>query len=324
MKFFKKKKFPDGRRIIYIYGKKFFSYRKKSIYDIHVSCPENKRPKLLKQWYYARTGRILNLKNPQTFNEKIQWLKLYDSTPLKTRLADKFLVRDWVKEKIGEKYLIPLLGVWDSFDEIDFDKLPNQFVLKCNHGSGYNIIVTDKSKFDINEARQKINNWMNEDFAFYGFELHYSAIPHKIVAEKYIDEIACGDNADYHIFCFNGKPKLFYLTNRKGLNANDRNWSFYDTELNLLQWHHPAYKKIARINPNNNLKRLFKLATVLCKGFIFVRVDLFCIGDTIYFGEMTFTPSNGLAKYTPNTWEKEFGKMIELPMHKHKINKNNK
>ena len=125
---------------------------------IHEYCPDEKRAVALKEWYFDATGETLNLDNPQTCNEKIQWLKLYDSTPLKSRLADKFAVRSWIKEKIGEQYLVPLLGVWDRFDDIDFDSLPQKFVLKCNHGSGYNIIVTDKSKFDLGGGKTSYND----------------------------------------------------------------------------------------------------------------------------------------------------------------------
>ena len=121
----------------------------KLMYRIHEYCPDEKRAVALKDWYFEKTGETLNLDNPRTFNEKIQWLKLYDSTPIKTLLADKYAVRGWIKEKIGAKYLVPLLGVWDSFDDINFNTLPERFVLKCNHGSGYNIIVKDKSKLDL-------------------------------------------------------------------------------------------------------------------------------------------------------------------------------
>ena len=138
--------------------KKDYSY----YYTLPEACYENE----LKQWFRKWTSETLDLENPKTFNEKIQWLKLYDSTSIKTKLADKYLVREWVAERIGEEYLIPLLGVWDSFDEIDFDALPDQFVLKANHGSGYNYIVEDKAKFCIEDARKKFERWIREEFSF--------------------------------------------------------------------------------------------------------------------------------------------------------------
>lgn len=138
----------------------------KLMYRMHEYCPDEKRAAAIKDWYFEYTGETLNLDNPKTFNEKIQWLKLYDSTPLKTRLADKYAVRDWVKEKIGEQYLLPLLGVWDRFEDIDFDKLPQKFVLKCNHGSGYNIIVRDKTKTDMGGGEKRYNDMDERKFCF--------------------------------------------------------------------------------------------------------------------------------------------------------------
>ena len=142
----------------------------------------------LKKWYFRQTKRNLNIENPQTYNEKLQWLKIFNALPIKTQLADKYLVREWIKEKIGGEYLVPILGVYDSVNEINFDNLPNQFVIKCNHGSGYNLIVKDKSNLNIPEVKTRINKWMHENFAFNcGFELHYRDIKPKIIIEKFID-----------------------------------------------------------------------------------------------------------------------------------------
>ena len=272
-------------------------------------------PVYLKDWYKKTTGETLNLENPQRFNEKIQWLKLYDSTPLKTRLADKYLVRDWVKEKIGEEYLIPLLGVWDNFDEIDFDKLPNQFVLKCNHGCGYNIIVHDKLKFNKEDARRKINNWMNEDFAFRcGLELHYSAIPRKIIAEKYIENSG-NDLYDYKFWCFDGKVKYIQFLSER--NTNGLKMAFYDKnwEKQDFVYSYPLNSK--NIPRPENLEIMVYLAEKLAEGFNHVRVDFYRLEDSkVYFGEMTFTSCSGVCKWIPETMDMEFGQLIELPINK--------
>ena len=160
----------------------------------------------LKDWYKLHTGKTLDLENPQTLNEKIQWLKLFDTTPLKTRLTDKYLVREWVREQIGEKYLIPLLGVWDNFDEIDFDALPEKFVLKANHGCHWNIVVKNKKEFNKDDAKEKMNKWLNTNYAFiYGLELQYKEIKPRIIAEKYLENYH-GDIYDYRIWCLNGHP----------------------------------------------------------------------------------------------------------------------
>lgn len=265
----------------------------------------------LENWWYRIKKYALNLNNPRTFNEKIQWLKLYDSTPIKTRLADKYLVRDWVKEKIGEEYLIPLLGVYDKFEDIDFDKLPNQFVMKCNHGSGWNIIVKDKSKLDLKEAKEKLNEWMSANYAFKcGYELHYRDITPKIVIEKFLNEIS-ESLYDYRFFCCNGKVEQIWLDVHSGTPEHkrkiyDRNWN----ELNIIvKW--PRLK--TNIKKPENLEKMIALSEKMSKEFAFVRVDFYDINDKIYFGEMTFTSMSGTGKFEPAIEDLKLGNMIKLP-----------
>ncbi len=214
----------------------FDDQKKQFYYRLHKDADPQHYPELLSAWFYEETGHILDLDNPQTYNEKIQWLKLFDSTPLKTKLADKLLAREWVKEQIGEKYLVPLLGVWDSFDEIDFDSLPNRFVLKANHGAGWNIVVSDKNTFDKEGARNKFEKWLHTNFAFaYGLELHYRDIPPKIIAEEYLEN-SNDDLYDYKVWCFQGKPEyvMFLAERHKGLKM-----AFYDTNWFLM--HSPIH-----------------------------------------------------------------------------------
>lgn len=176
-------------------------------YICNLNLPTDEYVSALQDWFMKQTKKYLNIENPTTFNEKIQWLKLYDSTPLKAQTTDKYLVRDWVKKKIGEEYLIPLLGVYNSFDEIDFDSLPNKFVIKTNHSSGWNCVVTNKKNINIDELRAKFNLWLNTNFAFmFGFELHYKDIKPKIIIEKFIQNKS-GILYDYKFWCFNGEPK---------------------------------------------------------------------------------------------------------------------
>ncbi len=280
-------------------------------YSFYECLPISEYKRELALWFKERTGKTLNLDNPQTFNEKIQWLKLYDSTPLKTRLADKYLVRDWVKEKIGEQYLIPLLGVYDSFDEIDFDKLPDRFVMKCNHGSGYNIIVPDKSKLDLADAKQKVDTWMKENFAFKtGFELHYRDMQPKIVIEEYIQEI--GDALyDYRFFCSNGKVIQIWLDLYSGTPYHqrkiyDKNWNELDV---IVKW--PRLEK--EIEKPKNLEKMLQLSETLSKSFALVRVDFYDVNNHIYFGEMTFTSMSGIGEFSPEMEDLKLGKLIKLP-----------
>lgn len=267
----------------------------------------------LEQWYTKRFGAF-DLDNPKTFNEKIQWSKIYDSTPIKTKLADKYLVRDWVAEKIGDKYLIPLLGVYDSFEEIDFDKLPNQFVMKCNHGSAMNIVVKDKSKLDLVDVKSKLDKWMHENFAFkVGCELHYRDIPPKIIIEKYIEnKNSGGDLYDYKFWCFDGKVKYIQFLSERNLDG--LKMAFYDKDWKKQHfvYSHPLDQK--NIERPSNLDEMIALAENLSNGFNHVRVDFYRLDDgTVYFGEMTFTSASGMCKWNDEKINRYFGKLFKLP-----------
>lgn len=275
------------------------------------SIPAERYPEELCKWYYQKTGQILDLTNPRTSNEKIQWMKLYDATPLKTRLADKYLVRDWVKGKIGEEYLIPLLGVWDSFDEIDFDELPDRFVLKANHGSGWNIIVRDKSQFDREEAKKKFDTWMGTNFAFCcGLEMQYLNIPPKIIAEKYMENL--DQLYDYKVWCADGKPRFLWVdidryTEHKRI-AYSLNWERLPVQIN----------ESVPVDPHDHpkpdcLQTMIWAADTMCKEFAQVRIDFYIVDSKLYFGEMTFTDGSGVPRNLPQNFEYEMGSWITLP-----------
>ena len=280
--------------------------------QLYRCCSPEMRSVALSDWYYEKTGEILNLDNPQTFNEKIQWLKLYDSTPLKTKLADKYLVRDWIREKIGEEYLIPLLGAWNNFNEIDFDKLPNQFVLKCNHGSGYNIIIKDKSQINLEDVRKKINNWMNENFAFKnGFEMHYSEIPRKIIAEEYVSPSI--SDIELQVWCFNGKVKFISYETCKDLKEAYRGIFSLNWEIESFMITPQHYNKFTEIPEKPEyLNNLIQIATELCQGFKHARIDFIPIGNNLKFREITFTSGSGLSKFEPDNVKYELGDLIRL------------
>lgn len=277
--------------------------------------------KMWEEWCNS-SQKNFNVDNPKTFDEKIQWLKLYYSTPNRTRLADKYLVREWIKDKIGEKYLIPLLGAYDNFRDIDFDKLPNQFVIKCNHGSGYNIIVKDKSKFDIQDAKKKINKWMKENFAFQsGVELQYMNMKPKIIIEKFIENKSKNDLYDYKFYCFNGVPEYVqFISDRNG---HDIKMSFYD-----MDWKKQSFYNNYQFDPSikpcpESFAEMKKLASILSKGISYVRVDLYQLDDgSIYFGEMTFSPASGSMVWSSSDIDMKLGSMIELPKKTYDINTN--
>jgi len=264
-------------------------------------------PAELMLWYHKATGMCLNLDNPRTINEKMQWLKLYDSTSMKARLADKYLVRDWVAETIGEQYLIPLLGVWDRFDDIDFDALPNQFVLKTNHGSGWVIIVRDKSKFDVVDARIRLNKWMATNFTFEaGFEMHYRHMVPKILAEELIGTTKTND---YRFWCFDGQVHYIMIDIDR---ATDHRRVVFDTNWQLQSYAMGYDLPDAIPERPPELDTMIRLAGTLSKGFPQVRVDMYCVDHKIYFGEMTFTSTSG-TRPTPPEFAYELGALTVLP-----------
>jgi len=266
--------------------------------------------KELGKWFKERTGEELELEHPKTYNQIIQWTKLKDIDALKIRLANKYLVRDWVAERIGEKYLIPLLGVWENFDDIDFDQLPDKFALKANHGCGYNVIVKDKETFNRLEARRKFNKWLDTDFAFvYGFEIQYSYILPRIIAEEYLENQNEELN-DYKVFCFNGKAKyIMFLTNR----SEKLKMAFYDTEWNLQPFTYTFERYETSVEPPENLQELIEISESLAKDFVQVRVDFYRTNAGEWkFGEMTFTTSSGTCKWNPPEYNEILGGMIHI------------
>ena len=241
-------------------------------------------------------------------------MKLYDSTYEKTRFADKYLVREWIKETIGERYLVPLLGVWDRFEDIDFDKLPENYVLKCNHGSGMNLVV--KNNLDKEKARELFDKWMNTNYAFRaGLEMHYADMPRKIIAEKYIEEMD-GSLYDYKIHCFGGEPKFIQCIGDRDLKKHTGYQMNYDTEWHELDWTFEDYPRFPyEVAKPVCLDEMLDVAKKLSAGFSYVRVDLYEIKGNVLFGEMTFTPASGNYRYQGSFTrdvDMRLGEMIEL------------
>lgn len=270
-----------------------------------VNADKSEYPRLLKALYKLYTGEDLNLDDPQSYNEKIQWLKIYDSTPLRTRLADKYLVRDWVAEKIGSQYLIPLLGVWDSFDEIDFDALPDQFVLKCNHGSGMNEVVKDKASMNKAALKQKFDKWMATDYSIWGLELQYRDIPRKIIAEQYIEQMDKG-LLDYKIHVFHGEPKIVSVMGDRVFSQHTAKECFVTPDWQPIELMRQSFDQFETIPEKPlNYDEMLKIACCLGEQFRYVRVDLYNLEGRILFGEMTFTPVAGYGK-----WRSEEGFLV--------------
>lgn len=263
--------------------------------------------------YLKYFHRFPDLKNPQTFNEKLQWLKLYDRRPEYTKMVDKYAVKRYIADIIGEEYLIPTLGVWNAFDDIDFDKLPNQFVLKCTHDSHSIIICKDKSNFDIRAARVKIEKALKRNFYYYGREWPYKNVPARIIAEKYMKDAHSEDLRDYKFFCFNGEVKFLYLS--EGLdNPETGKISYVSLNWEPLSFCRDDYKPFSRLpDKPQNLDQMIKFAAMLSKGIPHIRVDFYEINNQIYFGELTLYSGSGLTMFNPPSADLEIGKLLKLP-----------
>lgn len=269
--------------------------------------------KWIKIKYRLIFDKKINLSNPLTFNEKIQWLKLNDRNPLHTIYADKFLVREYIKGKIGEEYLIPLLYIYNNSNEIDFDKLPNKFVLKCNHNSGKGMcICKDKSVLDKKRTRKNLTKGLKENYYLYSKEWCYKNIPRKIICEKYMTDNVNGELIDYKFMCFNGEVKVIFTATERNLGKNMK-IDFFDINWTKLPFtrHYPSSDKI--IAPPKNLKKMIQLASILSEHEYFIRVDFYEINNRIYFGELTFFPGSGFEEFTPEIWDKNLGDMLALP-----------
>ena len=275
--------------------------------------PDN-YPKLLEKRYYELTGIHMDINNPVTYSQKIQWLKLYDPNPDRSMLTDKVAVREWIKEKIGEEYLIPIYGVYNSFDEIDFDTLPNQFVMKTNHSSGWNVVVKDKTKIDKKAVRKQFNKWMKMDYAFWTeYEPHYSPIVPQIIIEKYMED-SSGNLTDYKFLCFDNKPKFVWVDFDRFVN-HKRNVYSMDWELQpWSQFTYGNYLPEGGVPVPKGFDEMKRIAGILCEGFIHVRVDLYNVDGKVYFGEMTFTNGSGFEQLHPAEYEKSIGELIKLPL----------
>lgn len=270
----------------------------------------------LKAAFRARFGRKLNLNNPETFNEKLQWLKLYNRKPEYTKIVDKYLVRDYVKEKIGEEYLIPLLGVWDDPEKIDFDELPMQFVLKCNHNSGMGMcICKDKNSLDINKVKEELKKGINQNYYLTSREWPYKDVPRRIIAEKYMVDESGYELKDYKFYCFDGKVKLVMI-NSDRMSSEKTKANYFDENYQPLDfvW---GYEN-AEIPPQKpeKFEEMKYLAEKLSEGITHVRIDFYQTPSGIYFGEITFFDGSGFDAIEPIEWDYKIGSWIKLPLDK--------
>ncbi len=266
----------------------------------------------LKIKYRYIMNKKLNLKNPKTFNEKLQWLKLYDRNPMYTKMVDKYEVRKYIEEKIGKEYLIPLIGVYDRFEDIDFNKLPNQFVIKCNHDSGGLVICKNKKNLDIKKTQSKITQSLKRNYYYSGREWPYKNIKPRIVIEKYMQDIDDNDLIDYKVMCFNGEPLYTFVYSERFSNDGVKA-TFYDKDWNVLEFKRNFADSKKKIKKPLNYEKMLEFSKVIAKDIPFVRVDWYEVNRKLYFGEITFFPSSGFGAFNPQEWDLKLGNQIKLP-----------
>lgn len=277
----------------------------------------------LRLLYQLHMGESLNLDNPKLFSEKIQWLKLYDRNPLYGQMIDKCEVKKYVAQRIGEEYIIPTIGVWNSVEEIPFDKLPSQFVLKTTHGGGNEgvVICKDKSQLDITACKKRLRRAMKQNLYYHLREWGYKNLPHRIIAEQYMENGSNEELTDYKFYCFNGRARYCQVIgNRNSCETID----FYDEN-----WVHQPFRRVpSLIQPReqqsigqsatpiecpHNHALMVELAEKLSATIPFVRVDLYEINGKVYFGELTLYPASGLGAFEPSEWNEKLGNMLQLP-----------
>lgn len=265
----------------------------------------------LKMKFKHLMGKELDLENPQTFNEKLQWLKLYNRKPEYTMMVDKYKVRQYIKEKLGEEYLIPLLGAWDDPDEINFETLPEQFVLKCNHNSGLGMcICKDKSKLDVQKVREGLHQGLKENYFRKNREWPYKNVPRKVIAEKYMTDESGVELKDYKVLCFNGEPKLIEL--HRGRFENHYQ-DFYDVNCKKTEIEQPC-DPVSDITIEKPVfwDEMMEKSRILAEGLPHVRVDWYFSEGHLYFGELTFFDGSGFCAFKGN-WDQTLGQWITLP-----------
>ena len=268
----------------------------------------------LQLYYLAKLKKVLHLKNPKSFNEKLQWLKLYDRKKIYTTMVDKFEAKKYVADRIGESYIIPTLGVWDRVEDIDFSSLPDKFVIKCTHDSGGLIVCRDKSKLDVDKTKRILPKSLRNDFYSEAREWPYKNVKRRIIAEQFMeDENQRNGLIDYKFYCFDGEPKFLYVS--KGLEDHaTANISFLNLDWSFAPFQRSDYKGFD-ILPEKpaGYEKMLELARCLSEGTSFLRVDLYEIGGKIYFSELTFTPCGGTMTFSPPEWDDKIGQWLTLP-----------
>lgn len=300
----------DIKRTIKLLFPNIYIWNSSRLFRRHARMDEDEMKEEISRLYKYYLNRELDWTNLRRYTEKMQWKKVFNITPLEKTVSDKYAVRQWISGKIGSDYLIPIIGAWDKFEDIDFDLMPEQFVLKTTHASANIIIVKDKSKFDKRMAALMFKYWLSVDYAYASFEMNYKDIPRKIIAEKYMQD-QNGELPDYKFMCFDGKPYCCWVDEGRFTNHTrdifDMDWELLHFTEHFPNSGHPRPKP-------SNFDKMIELVTVLSEGFSHVRVDLYNIDGKIYFGELTFCESSGFCEIKPDEYDFKMGEMWHLPI----------
>ena len=267
----------------------------------------------LKIRFRLRMSKKLNLKKPQTYNEKLQWLKLYYRRPEFPMMVDKAAAKQYVASIIGEEHIIPTLGVYNSVEEIDWNTFPNQFVIKCTHDSGGLIVCKDKGKLDIEKAKKQLSRGLKKTYFWKNREWPYKSVPHRLIAEKYMEDESGYELKDYKFFCFDGEPKALFIATDRGNMNEETKFDFYDIEFNFLPFTNGHPNAHRTIKKPVGFEKMVDIARKLSKGLPHVRIDLYDVNGHIYFGEITFFHWSGMMPFVPEEWDYKFGSWITLP-----------
>ena len=268
--------------------------------------------KYLTVLYRRAFGKKPDFDNPRTYNEKLQWLKLYNRRPEYTMMVDKYEVKDYVASVIGEEYVIKALGVWDKFEDIDFDSLPERFVLKCTHDSGGIAICRDKVSFDKEKAGRVLGRSLCNNYYYRGREWPYKNVKPRIIAEEYLEDESDGELRDYKFFCFNGEVKAMYV-NTDRFSSGGTCSDFFDADFNHLPFRHGYPNAKTLPHKPENFELMKELAGKLSRGIPHARIDFYEVNGKVYFGEITFFHWSGLTPFKPEEWDYTFGSWLTLP-----------
>lgn len=262
--------------------------------------------------YFYHFKKFANLKNPKTFNEKIQWLKLFDRNPCYSIMVDKYEAKKYVAKKIGEEYVLPALGVWNTFDEIDFETLPNQFVLKTTHDCGGIVICKDKSIFDKKKAKNFLETHLKRNYFLEGREWPYKNVKPRILAEPFMEDDKCHELRDYKFFTFNGLVKMLFIASDRQTEGEDTKFDFFDENFNRLNIKNGHPNQSVKIEKPQTFDLMKNLASQLSKGIPHLRVDFYEVNGKVYFGELTFSHWSGMVPFDPPEWDEKMGSWINL------------